>query len=572
MKKLTIVILVGMAALLASCAKQGYPSGGPRDVAPPAVVSMHPAAGTTHFTNRSFSITFDEYVVLNDPDNNIIVSPPIQPKPQYTLKGKSLVVDLPDTLLPNATYLFQMHGSIADFTEGNRIGPLEYAFSTGGTIDSLSLQGAVLDAYTGKPSDKTVTVLLYRLQDDAAWDDSTATRRQPDYVARCDENGLFRFNYMADGQYRIMAIDDADRNLRYNGDEAVAFVDTLFRPVWMPKATPDSAATARDSTAATVDTVRQAMVQPAFTLLLSRDSSQVAQRITKSEFLAPSRLVVATAAPMQQPRILCGDSLTWRLNEKGDTLHVWLQQPSRDSVTLVLNDVSGIDDTLQLRWRKKGPQRRRMDGQAAVDTATLLQARFHFGASAGVFDTLFLSFSNPVTQCADTALQLLNLTDSVRSTARLRFDSLSLRAWVDTVLPGGSKYVFTLAAGALTDLWGNRNSRVESTVEMQSVDRYGNIFLTCRDSLPANIIVQLTDEQGKTLLSLPWPAGRQRIALEHLKPGKYRIQAFCDWNGDGRWTAGSYWQHRQPEPVYRFGKTLDVRENWDIEETWQMLR
>lgn len=558
MKKLTFVFIVGLAALVVSCAKQGYPSGGPRDITPPAVTAMQPEAGTTHFANRSFSITFDEYVVLNDPDNNIIISPPIQPKPQYTLKGKSLVVDLPDTLRPDVTYLFQMHGAIADFTEGNRIGPLEYAFSTGSVIDSLSLQGFVLDAYKGMPTDKTVTVLLYRQSGDAEWDDSTVTRKQPDYVARCDEKGHFRFNFMADGQYRMIAIDDADRNLRYNGDEAVAFLDTLFRPTWLPQPDDSSATPEKHDSE--------------LTLLLSKDSTHAAQRITKSEFLSPSRVVVTTAAPMLQPRLRCADSLTWKCNDRGDTLQVWLRQPKRDTVTLMLSDASGIDDTLQLKWRRKGPQRRRKDGTAVADTAVLLQARFLFASSVGVFDSLSLSFSNPVAHCADTALQMLNLTDSVYSTVRLRFDSLSLSARIDTVLPGGNKYVFTLAAGAVTDLWDNLNGRIESTVEVLSSDRYGNIFLTCRDVLPSSIILQLTDEQGTVVRSLPWPAGQQRLGLEHLKPGKYRIQAFDDKNGDGRWTAGNYWQHRQPEPVYRFEKTLDVRENWDIEESWQMLR
>lgn len=526
---------------------------------------MQPASSTTHFDARSFSITFNEFVVLNDADNNIIISPPLQPKPQYSIKGKSLVVRLPDTLQPDITYLFQMHGAVADFTEGNPIGALEYAFSTGSTIDSLSMQGRVLDAYLQKPWQHTVTVMLYRLSAERGWTDSTATRMPPAYVARCDAGGRFSFNHMADGEYRIVAIDDADRNLRYNGNEAVAFLDTVLRPDYRPQTEADS--TMADSLALMPTTASSLL-----TLLISCDSSQTVQRVTKSEFLTPSRIVVTTAAPMQAPRLECSDSLLWQLNEKGDSLQIWVCRPYCDSTVVLLRDSSGLDDTLRLQWRKTMPTRRRVEANGDGDTSIFFTTRFLFGSTVGVFDTLRLLMDNPVVQWTDTAIRLFDLTDSVWSTARLRFDSLALHAWIDTVLPSGHKYQCTLTAGMLTDLWGGHNSQAEATVEVLPEDRYGNIFLNCHDTLPEGMVLQLTDEQGRVFLSQPWPVGQQRMSLRHLAPGKYRIQAFRDMNGDGKWTAGNYWQHRQPEPIYRFEKTLEVRENWDIEEIWQMFR
>lgn len=567
---LFLTLSLVLAMVVASCAKQGYPSGGPRDITPPTVVSMHPATATTQFDARSFSITFDEFVVLNDVDNNIIISPPLHPKPQYSIKGKSLLVQLPDTLQPNVTYLFQMHGAVADFTEGNRIGALEYAFSTGNTIDSLSMQGRVIDAYQMKPSQRTVTVMLYHLSSGEEWTDSTVTRMAPAYVARCDEEGHFRFNHMADGEYRIIAIDDADRNFRYNGNEAVAFLDTVLRPNYLPTYASDS--THSDSTAA--DSLVRPTVQPLsnLTLYISCDSSQAVQRVTKSEFVAPSRIVVATAAPMQAPQLTCSDSLVWRINGKGDSLQIWVRRPHCDSTVVMLRDASGIDDTLTLQLRKPAQPRRRVEANGEADTVPSFAARFLFGTTVGVFDTLRLRVDNPVIQSCDTAVRFFDLVDSVWATAGLRFDSLALCAWIDTVLTAGHKYQCTLPAGMLTDLWGSRNSQAETTVEIQSEDRYGNIFLTCRDPLPEGIILQLTNDQDKVLSSQSWPVGQSRIALRHLAPGKYRIQAFHDVNGDGKWTAGNYWLHRQPESIYRFEKTLEVRENWDIEETWQMLR
>lgn len=562
-KKLTAILLVVLAALTAiSCAKQGYPSGGPRDMTPPQVLSMTPASGMTYFNARSFSIGFDEFVVLNDADNNIIVSPPIHPKPQYSIKGKNLVVQLPDTLMSNVTYLFQMHGAVADFTEGNRIGDLEYAFSTGGSIDSLSMQGRVLDAYSNKPYEKTVTVLLYRLHPDSIWVDSTATKQAPSYVARCNEKGYFHFHHLADGQYRILALDDADRNLRYNGNESIAFLDTLLRPTYTPPV-------AHDSTLIRDSTIVRDTIPAGIELLISCDSSQTKQRITKSEFLSSSRILITTAAPMKQPQLSCGDSLIWRITPGNDSLHIWLLEAGRDSTIVVVRDSSGLNDTLRLQLRKKGIGRRHTVGGA--DTSSTVEVRFQFGSSVGTFDTLYLVAVNPIVHCSDTALHLLDLSDSSRHTVPLHFDSLRLRAYLDTTLPAGRKYQCTLEANVLTDLWGNRNARTEAMVEVKELDQFGNIFLTCRGSLPTRCIVQLIDSQGRVLVMRPWSEGQTRLELEHLEPGKYRIQAFSDLDDDGQWTAGNYWLHRQPEPIYRIDKTFEVRENWDIEESWQLL-
>ena len=41
-----------------------------------------------------------------------------------------------------------------------------------------------------------------------------------------------------------------------------------------------------------------------------------------------------------------------------------------------------------------------------------------------------------------------------------------------------------------------------------------------------------------------------------------------DRDGDGRWTTGDYLQQRQPESFIPYGKTLQLREKWEMEERW----
>lgn len=563
MRPSTAVILFCACSLLASCAKQGYPSGGPRDEKPPQVVDIQPRPGATHFSERSFTIAFDEFVVLNDPDNNIVVSPPLKPKPQYSIRGRRLVVDLPDSLQPNITYLFQMHGAVADFTEGNRIGELEYAFSTGPVIDSLSFEGTVLDAYTCQAPTVPVTVMLYREGDRCSWDDSTVSKVQPDYVARCNGDGSFRFNYLSGGRYRIIAINDADRNLRLNGKEAVAFTDSTITPRFIPhpKDSIDSLSVTSDSTVAPVADEGLAWV-----MLISADSSEHIQRVVKSGFLRKGVVEVVTTMPMEQPAVGCEEAAIWRLSPSRDTLWLWTQSETCDSLLMVLADSSGLFDTLTLQLRS----RRGVPSDAKTQPKTF-DVKWQLPAKTGTFDTLWIQAENPLMVAASDAVTLLDLVDSSRSTCPVALDSGALRAYIDTVLNANRKYQLTIRNGALTDLWGHANAETTVDVELMGTEQYGNIFLTCSGLLPTALVVKLTDEKGRVVRSTAWPEGQRKIAFTNLVPGKYQIEAFSDTDGDGKWTPGNYWKHRQPEAVYRLGKTFDVRENWDIEETWQIL-
>ena len=91
------------AAVAVSCAKMGYPTGGPKDEVPPQPVAVQPANESRNFDKDRFYIGFDEYVVLKNANENVLVSPPLKNKPEYTVKGKGVLVKINDTLQPNTT-------------------------------------------------------------------------------------------------------------------------------------------------------------------------------------------------------------------------------------------------------------------------------------------------------------------------------------------------------------------------------------------------------------------------------------------------------------------------------------
>lgn len=217
---LVILSLVEMQTLVSGCAQIVAPTGGPRDTLPPRLVSANPKMEATNFKGNRITIYFDEYLQIQDLQQNLLVSPTPQKNPYIDAKLKSVTIRLRDTLEPNTTYTIDLGNSIRDINESNIVKNFRYVFSTGSTIDSLSFSGKVQLAETGKV-DSTLIVLLYKNLDDSA-----VTRLKPKYLARLDSSGNFTFQNLAGGEYRVYALKDGDGSRTYNiKTELFAFSD-----------------------------------------------------------------------------------------------------------------------------------------------------------------------------------------------------------------------------------------------------------------------------------------------------------------------------------------------------------
>ncbi|MEK6616765.1 MAG: Ig-like domain-containing protein, partial [Bacteroidota bacterium] len=160
-RKIFFLLLASGFWLLASrCAQIVNPNGGPKDVSPPHAVKYIPDSAKTNFSTKNIVIVFDEYIQLNDLQKQLVISPPMNIQPEIKVKGKSLLIELKDTLRKNTTYTFNFGNSIRDFTEANALEDFQYVFSTGSFIDSLKLSGAVKNAFDLK-TEKGILVMLY---------------------------------------------------------------------------------------------------------------------------------------------------------------------------------------------------------------------------------------------------------------------------------------------------------------------------------------------------------------------------------------------------------------------------
>lgn len=148
-----------LLSVLASCASQIPPTGGPKDVTPPKVIHENPQNLSVNFRSDKIVIGFDEYIQINDANNQVFFSPALTGKVSYRLKGKSLVITLPDSLKANTTYTVNFGSAIKDNTEGNILLNYHYVFSTGSAIDSFRIQGRVVNVLTGKSKPNYLVML-----------------------------------------------------------------------------------------------------------------------------------------------------------------------------------------------------------------------------------------------------------------------------------------------------------------------------------------------------------------------------------------------------------------------------
>lgn len=230
-----ILAALVFSTIFIRCASIAPPQGGPRDSIAPRIISINPPQYSVNFKDKRINIEFDEYVLIKDQSKEVITSPNMDKKPTLTPKGRSIQVDLQDTLLPNTTYAIDFGNAIVDNNESNKLGYFSYVFSTGNYIDSLIICGLVVDAQK-RDSLFSALVFFFDAKDDSipAYD-STLFNARAEAIFRTDSSGLFFANILKDKEYRVYAVMDKNGNHKYeSGTDMVGILPGTFNPTKMP--------------------------------------------------------------------------------------------------------------------------------------------------------------------------------------------------------------------------------------------------------------------------------------------------------------------------------------------------
>ena len=572
-----------------SCANFGNPSGGPIDKTPPIFMRSNPTPNAVNVKDRKIEILFDEIVTLKDPSTKIIVSPAQTEMPRMSALGRKVTVELVDSLLPNTTYTIDFSNSIQDNNEGNAIDNFAFAFSTGSVIDSMRVSGYVLDSRTLEPMQSVVVGLQSNLAD------SAFHKEKLQRVALTNDRGQFTIRNVSPGSYHIFALKDLDRDYKFgNPTEDIAFLDSIIVPSIGTREATDTVYNDLNE----IDTIMRA-TRPAYfpnDILLSMFNED-----RKSQYLANNLRVDSTrisltfaAASDTLPSLsIVGRNdvpdqwYTLERSQTNDTLTYWIRPPhlvSADTLmvattylrTDTASNLSWGTDTLKFTFqRQKAKKKKKNEETDSLEQIRFMELHPLANSTQEVYAPLLLQTGTPIERYSREAFHLQRKLQNdtifypaeIKSIA-LRDSTLNRRDLVLKVdWEPGAAYTLAVDSLAMTDIYGLQTKPLKVDFNVRKMEEYGNIVFNItavRDSA----IVELLDGTEKIVLRAP--VKNHRAELLNLLPGKYYARLFIDRNGNGKYDTGNYDMHLQPEETVYYPGAINLKKNWDVEQTWDI--
>jgi hypothetical protein len=216
--------LMGGWLFSSSCANIIPPVGGPRDSLPPILVAANPKDSATNVQPKIITLTFNEYVSVNEIFKYLIVSPDMTNQPQVDYKLRNVTIKIKDTLRKNTTYSFQFGEAIRDVNEGNIARNFTYVFSTGPQLDSYTYSGKVFLAASGKIDSNLLVVLHNNLSDTAIF------KLKPPYYTRLNGKGEFQFNFLPKDSFQVFVVNSAFNKKYDDSTQLFAFLPRTVIP------------------------------------------------------------------------------------------------------------------------------------------------------------------------------------------------------------------------------------------------------------------------------------------------------------------------------------------------------
>ncbi|RKW60959.1 MAG: hypothetical protein D8H98_06045 [Prevotella sp.] len=605
-------LLLFTLALVAACARMGNPDGGWYDETPPRVVGASPTEKATGVKTRKLHIRFNEFIKIENATENVVVSPPQLETPDIKAGGKSIDIELKDSLKANTTYTVDFSDAITDNNEGNPLGNYTYSFSTGEHIDTMEVSGWVLAADNLEPV-KGILVGLYANLADSAF------RTQPMLrVAKTDGRGHFVIRGIAPGKYRVYALQDVDGDyhLTQKGEE-MAFNREIIVPSSKPDVRQDTLW--RDSLRIdSISRVSYTHFLPDNITLRAFTHIQTDRFFTKAERTLPECFsLVFTAGSNELPQLrglnfnnaerafivmptAKKDTITYWIKDSAlinqDTLRMQMQYWSTDTTGQLRMKQDTIEVLAKTPYAKrlKEKQKKAEEWKKAQDKAQkkgepfetemrpeALKVEVKVNNSIAPDENVRIELPTPLQSLDSTKVHLYSKRDTLWYEARYR---LRVREGADSLAPVGTnllhkrwlelqaewkpgvEYSFELDSLALTDIYGTTSGKIKQGFKVREDKEFATLAVSLTALTDSNVVVQLLNEQDAVVKQTRALAGTANFY--YLQPATYYLRLFVDRNGNGRWDTGDFYRGEEPETVYYFPEEIECKANWDATRTW----
>ena len=530
-----LVYILFSLIILFGCAKRGTPTGGPKDSIPPVLVNASPKLNSTNFDSEEIRLTFDEWIKLDKVQDQLIISPPLE-KSSYEIKPlsgvtKKVFLNFLDSLAPETTYTINFGNSIKDNNENNPLTFFSYTFSTGETIDSLYIRGNTKDAFS-QESDEFISLQLYRV--DSLFKDSIVFQNKPTYISNTLDSTNYKFQNLKEGKYLLIALKDVDNNYFFDPYyDKIGFIDSL---ITLP----------RDSV---ID------------LKLFKEETEIIW--DKPHFINSEKIGFGYYGKLDLDKIKIESNIPDSVNyvfikeKETDTLNLWLSRNSFDSLNFSLIET----DTIKLTTVKFDRKR-----DSLIDSLNLSPKTVNV---IHLKESFKISSNIPLNKIEDSLITIRDIDSLIipfTTSINDRLDEID----IDFEVSPSDDYSIFIKPRAIKDIRGTENDTLQFNVVSQTLEDYGNVFLDVIANNDSKYILHLLDSNSNIIREFKNVNSLSTYIFDYIRPGKYTFRLIEDLNSNDLWDTGNYLKQVQPEPVYYFPSELDVRANWDLNETFNL--
>ncbi len=520
-KLISYILGIISIALLLSCAKQSSPMGGPKDEAPPELVSMDPKNESTNINPSEINLIFNEFVKLENPNKQIIITPKINVDEVEFLATRNRVnIKLNQELEENTTYVFNFQKSIQDITESNPVENMKLVFSTGDKIDSLKVSGKT--AYIFPPKNREIKDVLVGLYEDA--DTTDLFIAPPYYIAQTDTAGNFEITNIKAGRYRVYAWHDDNNSLKAEyKTEAYGFLE---EPIDV------------------VEDINNIHIN-----LFKGDLTEL--KINRTGTTGSNFDIILSKPPLEYEVIHedLNESLFYRLNDKN--LRVYHTNIREDStqIQLKVRDSVGfeIDTTLYAKFMESDRKKEELEITTNSGKSFLKTIRSEWRSNKPLksinFDSLLVKY--------DTAGIIPIKPENVYFTDSIKRTKFIIEINIPDTLTFETYKIYA-GDSTLQDIENVYNKdKIEANYKKLKEDRLADGLSGKVNTEERPIILQLLNKNGD-ILQEKYLEESNIFNFDRIEASEYRLRAVIDRNKNKRWDTGNYYEKRQPEPVYFF--------------------
>ncbi|WP_299248332.1 Ig-like domain-containing protein [uncultured Cytophaga sp.] len=510
-----ILILLFSSVLFVRCANIVPPTGGPRDMIPPKLVSEFPKNGATNYKEKYISLTFDEPIVDNQLSSKLIVSPTIEGSYIVRIKKNTVKLSWSDTLKENTTYTFNFADGIKDNTESNTINNYSVTFSTGNDIDSNKIE-AKINNVPGQMASNNLKLFLYPKTDTIL----KLLKIKPEYIGHASDSGKVKIKYIKENSYTSIAVIDLNKNNKWDINEAV------------------------DVKNITIKNIVNESYQLQFTTL---DTTKIVSINNKLKTIN-----ILTNKGLQEIKISdsYGTYIPTKINSRKYTIENQYKLEDSTKIQIEYVDSMGIKGAFSKNIIFKN-----IDLQRFKDTTINISNTNKKYKLKPKLDSIQYS----VDRLIDTIQLTLKAPEYVSYEIKNYNNSF-------TIIFKGQKekdsIEFTLPYKTILSLYGEFNQKYTQQLVVDEQINYGNLQFEIKTDLK-NYASYLEDNSKNIVYS---SSNKSINKIKNLDAGIYKLYVIVDTNNNGYWDAYDPINNIPAEPVYYFKEPIQIRANWDLED------